>query len=66
MVKCTCFTLAAWGLLVQIPDADMAPLGTPCHGRRPTDKAEEDGHGCLLRARLPQQKEEEWKFLDKG
>ena len=26
--------------------ADMAPLGTPCCGRRPTYKVEEDGHGC--------------------
>ena len=26
--------------------ADMAPLGKPCCGRRPTYKIEEDGHGC--------------------
>ena len=26
--------------------ADMAPLGKPCCGRRPTYKVEEDGHGC--------------------
>ena len=26
--------------------ADMAPLGTPCCGRRPTYKVEEGGHGC--------------------
>ena len=25
---------------------DMAPLDTPCCGRRPTYKVEEDGHGC--------------------
>ena len=31
---------------VQIPGADMAPLGTPCCGRCPTYKVEEDGHGC--------------------
>ena len=33
-------------LLVQILGADMAPLGKPCCGRRPTYKVEEDGHGC--------------------
>ena len=27
---------------------------------RPTCKVEEDGHGCELRASLPQQKEEDW------
>src|SRR3712207_8734908 len=31
-----------------------APLVKPCCGRRPTYKVEEDGHGCLLRASLPQ------------
>uniref|UniRef100_A0A8C4KQQ4 Uncharacterized protein n=1 Tax=Equus asinus asinus TaxID=83772 RepID=A0A8C4KQQ4_EQUAS len=31
------------------------PIG-PCCGRRPTYKVEEDGHGCELRASLPQQK----------
>ena len=30
----------------QIPGADMALLGTPCCGRRPTCKVEEDGHAC--------------------
>ena len=34
------------GLLVRIPGADMAPLGKPCCGRRPTYKLEEDGQGC--------------------
>ena len=31
---------------VQSPGVDMAPLGMPCCGRRPTYKVEEDGHGC--------------------
>ena len=37
---------AAWGSPVQILGAGMALLGTPCCGRRPTYKVEEDGHGC--------------------
>ena len=34
------------GSPVQIPGADMAPLGKPCCGRCPTYKVEEDGHRC--------------------
>ena len=34
------------GLPVRIPGVDMALLGTPCCGRRPMYKVEEDGHGC--------------------
>ena len=45
-VKCAHSTSAALGLLVGILGADMAPLGKPCCGRRPTYKVEEDGHGC--------------------
>ena len=60
MVKFTRSALAARGSLVQIPGVDMAPLVKPCCGRRPTYKVEEDGHGCELRASLPQQKEEDW------
>ena len=37
---------AAWSSPVQIPAADMASLGKPCCGRRPTYKVEEDGHVC--------------------
>ena len=45
-VKCARSALAARGSLVRIPGEDMALLGKPCCGRRPTYKGEEDGHGC--------------------
>ena len=60
MVKFARSPTAAWGALVQIPGVDMAPLGKPCCGRLLTYKVEEDGHGCYLRASLPQQNEENW------
>ena len=46
MVKFAHSTLSAQGSPVQIPGADMVPLGKPRCGRRPTYKLEEDGHGC--------------------
>ena len=45
-VKFACSASVAQGSPVQILAADMAPLGKPCCGRRPTYKVEEDGHGC--------------------
>ena len=45
-VKCARSTSAAWGSLVPILGADMALLGMPCCGGRPTYKVEEDGHRC--------------------
>ena len=46
-VKCARSASAAWGSPLGIPGADMALLGKPCCGRRPTDKIEEDGHGFI-------------------
>ena len=45
-VKFTRSASAAQGLPVQILGADMASLGRPCCGRRPTYKVKEVGHGC--------------------
>ena len=46
VVKYTRSTSGALGSPVQILGADMAPLGKPWCGRRPTYKVEEDGQGC--------------------
>ena len=55
-VNCPPSASVGQGLPVQILGAHMAPLGK-----------EEDGHGCLLRASLPQQKEEDdWQQLAQG
>ena len=45
-VKCARSASVAQVSLVRILGVDMAPLGKPCCGRRPTYKVEEDGHGC--------------------
>ena len=45
-VRCSRSASAARGSPVQIPGVDTAPLSTPCCGRFPTYKIEEDGHGC--------------------
>ena len=46
VVKCARSASSAQGSPVQILGVDVAPLGMPCCGRRPTYKVEEDGHGC--------------------
>ena len=59
VVKFVLSASVAWGLPVQIPGVDKALLVKPCCGRHPTYKVEKDGHGCQLRASLPQQEEED-------
>ena len=56
MVKRAHSASVAQGSPVWILGVDMAPLDKPCCGTRPMDRVEEDGHGCELRASLPQQK----------
>ena len=46
MVKFSCSVPVPSGSPVWIPGVDMAPIGKPSCGRRPTYKVEEDGHGC--------------------
>ena len=64
-VKCARSALAAQGSLVWVLGADMAPFGMLCCGGSPTCGVEEDGHGCWLRASLPQRKED-WQQLAQG
>ena len=45
-VKCARSASVGWGSLVWIPGVDRAPLGTPCYGRHPTYKVEEERHRC--------------------
>ena len=45
-VKCARSISAAPGSPVRVLGVDMAPLGTPCCGRHPAYKVEEDRHGC--------------------
>ena len=45
-VRCARSAFVARGSPVQIPVADMAPLGKPCCGRCPVYKVEEDGQRC--------------------
>ena len=40
---------------------DMALLGMPCCGRRPTDKVEEDGHDVSSGPGFLSKKEEDWQ-----
>ena len=47
--------------LVRIPGADMAPHATPCCGRRPMYKVEEDGHDVSSGPAFLSQKEKDWQ-----
>ena len=67
LVKCAHPASVARGSPVQIPASDVAPLGKPCCGRRPTYKVEEDRHdvssGPVF---LSKKKEEDWQQLAQG
>ena len=58
-VKFVFSTSVVLGSLVRIPATDIRTTYQAMQWQHPTYKAEEDGHGCELRASLPQQKEED-------
>ena len=57
------FRFGGLGFTGSILDVDLALLGTPCCGRHPTYKVEEERHGCELRASLPQKTKIKTKLL---
>ena len=62
MVKFTCSASRGLGFASSDPRCGHGTAWQkPCCGRRLTYKVEEDGHGCQLRASLPQHKEEDWQ-----
>ena len=63
LVKFARSASVAQGSLAWIPHADLHATHQAMLWQVSHNIVEEDGHRCLLRASLPQQKEEDWQQM---